>query len=437
MLGLPRLQPAQARARHRARPRRDHDPLVDGLGLPDPRALSQELRHRPGPAGGGGPGHRRAPRQLRARLLPALLRPARLPGAHQLHRQLQRGVGPTGGRAEGGLERAQPLLQHDLRRGQRPDRRRAVVAAGRLRADARLERPALRLIRLSRRHRPRQRLGDHRHPRPRLFAPEQLLAGHCPSRHTGGRARHDQRDRVPPPHLGADGQHGRVPRLLAAGLLHRLGRRHDRRVLGLPREGRDHGPLPAAQVGGARPRRRDADPARDHPGRAQALDRAGHLHGRLQRDRRHARRRHRLSPRRRQLPIRGRRRVHRRAPEQDRRRRGDARLHQALDRPAPQRRRAGAGEPRDPQGDRLDAARSACPGGAEVVPAADRAHRRLRRDPDRDLTHRATRASSGTRSGATPATAPRSGTRSGPRASRTAWPRWGCRRSTCCGSSRG
>ena len=96
---------------------------------------------------------------------------ARLPGAHQLHRQLQRRAGPAGGRAAGGLERAQPLLQHDLRRGQRPDRRRAVVAAGRLRADARVERPALRLIRLSRRHRPRQRLGDHRHPRPRLLGP--------------------------------------------------------------------------------------------------------------------------------------------------------------------------------------------------------------------------------------------------------------------------
>ena len=34
---------------------------------------------------------------------------------------------------------------------------------------------------------------------------------------------------------------------------------------------------------------------------------------------------------------------------------GDAGLHQALDRPAAQRRGAGAGEPRDPEGDRLDA----------------------------------------------------------------------------------
>ena len=55
----------------------------------------------------------------------------------------------------------------------------------------------------------------------------------------------------------------RVPRLLAAALLQQRGR--DRRVLGLPREGRGHGPLPAAQMGSARSRRRDADPARRSP----------------------------------------------------------------------------------------------------------------------------------------------------------------------------
>ena len=63
-----------------------------------------------------------------------------------------------------------------------------------------------------------------------------------------------------------------------AGLL--PGRGHDRRVLGLPRAGRDHGPLAAAQVGGARPRRRAADPAGDHPRRAQAR-RSGRLRTRL------------------------------------------------------------------------------------------------------------------------------------------------------------
>ena len=47
----------------------------------------------------------------------------------------------------------------------------------------------------------------------------------------------------------------RIPRLLAAALLRQRGR--DRRVLGLPGEARGHGPVAAAQVGGARPRRRD------------------------------------------------------------------------------------------------------------------------------------------------------------------------------------
>ena len=42
------------------------------------------------------------------------------------------------------------------------------------------------------------------------------------------------------------------------------------RVLGVPREGRDHGPLAAAQVGGARPGRRGADPDGDHARRAPA-----------------------------------------------------------------------------------------------------------------------------------------------------------------------
>ena len=50
----------------------------------------------------------------------------------------------------------------------------------------------------------------------------------------------------------------RVPRLLASPLLQQRGR--DRRVLGLPREGRGHGPLAAAQVGGARARTPRPDP---------------------------------------------------------------------------------------------------------------------------------------------------------------------------------
>ena len=51
------------------------------------------------------------------------------------------------------------------------------------------DRPGLRLLGMPRRHRPRQRLGDHRRPRPRLPAGEPLLDGDRPSRHPGGRTR--------------------------------------------------------------------------------------------------------------------------------------------------------------------------------------------------------------------------------------------------------
>ena len=63
-------------------------------------------------------------------------------------------------------------------------------------------------------------------------------------------------DDVPSAHERADEELRRVPRLLAPALLRQRGR--DRRVLGVPREGRDHGPLAAAQVGGPRPGRRGA-----------------------------------------------------------------------------------------------------------------------------------------------------------------------------------
>ncbi len=65
-----------------------------------------------------------------------------------------------------------------------------------------------------------------------------------------------KRDDLPSAHERAHEELRRVPRLLAAALLRQRGR--DRRVLGLPREGRDHGSFAAAQVGGARPGRGDA-----------------------------------------------------------------------------------------------------------------------------------------------------------------------------------
>ena len=61
-----------------------------------------------------------------------------------------------------------------------------------------------------------------------------------------------QGDGVPPAHQRAHQELRGVPRLLAAALLQQRGR--DRRVLGLPREGGGHGPVAAAEVGGARAR---------------------------------------------------------------------------------------------------------------------------------------------------------------------------------------
>ena len=128
-------------------------------------------------------------------------------------------------------------------------------------------------------------------------------------RDRGRRPGAHSRDDVPSTDERAHEELRRVPRLLASALLRQRGR--DRRVLGMPREDRDHGSLATSQVGGARPRRRDPDPARDHARRTAALGRPGHVHGALQRDGRDDRRRDRLPPRAGQLPLRRRRRVRR------------------------------------------------------------------------------------------------------------------------------
>ncbi len=137
-------------------------------------------------------------------------------------------------------------------------------------------------------------------------------------------------------------------------LLQQRGR--DRRVLGLPGEGRGHGPLPAPEVRGPRTRRRDAHPEDDHPRRPQAVGRAGRLHGGVQRDRRHDRRRHRVPPRRRQLPVRRRRPLRRGLAARGGRAREPEGLGQAEHRPAPQPRRPGPAQPGRAQGHRLDPA---------------------------------------------------------------------------------
>ena len=332
------------------------------------------------------------------------------PGHVNCTRELQPPGRALRRRGEEGLGGAQLLLQHLVRPGPGAALRRAVVAPGRLRAAAGAVGPRLRVVGLPGRHRPGQRLGGHRHPRPRLLTGEPLLDGHRPPRHPGGRARADQGDGVPLPLVGADPQRDRVPRLLAADLLHERGRRQ--RVLGLPREGRRDGPLPPAQVGDPRARRRAAHADRGDARHPPAGGRPGRLHGDVQRDRRHGRRRDRVPARAGQLPLRRRRRVRRRAPAPARRARGHARVDQADHRRAAQPRRPGAAQPRHPQGDRLVAARPAAARGAALVPLPDRPAARLRRRPGDRLADRLQRRAR--LRGVLPpvATARRSGTRS-------------------------
>ena len=102
-----------------------------------------------------------------------------------------------------GLGGAQLLLQHGLRPRQPAVHRRALVAPRRLRAAAGDDRPGLRVVGLPGRHRPRQRLGDHRRPRARLLAREPLLDRDRPPRDPGGRARADQGDGLPPAHAAS------------------------------------------------------------------------------------------------------------------------------------------------------------------------------------------------------------------------------------------
>ncbi len=111
----------------------------------------------------------------------------------------------------------------------------------------------------------------------------------------------DARKRLPSAHLQAHAQLRRVPRLLGAALLRQ--RRCHRGILGLSRARGDHGPVPAAQDGGARPRCRAVPAGHRHARRAQALGRAGVLYDHVLRARRHGRRRHAVPPRRQQFPL--------------------------------------------------------------------------------------------------------------------------------------
>ena len=277
MLGLRRLRPGAARPRRRARDRQRHHAHAHRQRLSQARPVLQVLRRGHEPAGRGGPGHGRPPRQLQPRLHrpllrgPGLFRPRQLLG--QLHRQARR-ARPA---AAEGLAGDQPVLQHRGRRAERHPLRRALVAPRRLCAAAGDDRPGLRLLGLPVRHRRRQWLGPDRHPCPGLSRDQPVQARGGLSHDAGRTLAAHQGDGLPRSRRGAYPRPRRVSRLLAAQQL-RQGR-PDRGILGLPRALRRDRPLALAQVRGARPRRRDAAAAHAHPQRPQAGGGAGGLLG--------------------------------------------------------------------------------------------------------------------------------------------------------------
>ena len=296
VLGLPGVPSPEAGGRRRARLRPHDHPDADGQRVPAAGPVLEVLRPRHGRARRGDPRHGRAARLVPARLHVPVLREPRVLRAHELHRQLQPAARDLRDRAEEGLAGAQLLLQHDVRDGQPARLRRAVVPAGRLRAPARGDGPRVRLERLSRRRRPRERLGSDRGARPRLLPRAHVLGGDRAPRDTRRRADAHDRDRLPSADLRAHEPDHRVQRLLAADELRQP--RRDRRVLGLPGASRDHGPLAAPEVRGARTRRRGADAGDRDPRRPAARRRPRRLHRDVQRGRRDDRRRDDLPDRR-------------------------------------------------------------------------------------------------------------------------------------------
>ena len=137
--------------------------------------------------------------------------------------------------------------------------------------------------------------------RPRLPGQGAVQRRDRPPRHTRRRAQADEGDGLRQRTRGADEPLHRVQRLLAADLVRQP--RRGGRVLGLPRARGDHGSVAAAEVRGARARRRGAAAGDPDPRHPPALGRPGRLHRDVQRHGRHDRRRHRVPHRADQLPL--------------------------------------------------------------------------------------------------------------------------------------
>ena len=385
MFGFPGPDRGRPRQRAGALPRCDGDPDPDGQRLPGAGAAVEMLRPGFAAVGRGRARHLRPARQLPVCLYGEILRRHGLSRPCQLHRQLQPRAGAVRGCAAARLDGAQLLLQHRVR-GRPGCLRQSVVAAGRLCAASGAHRPGLRLVRLSGRYRRCQRLEPDRHPCAGLPARERVFQSGGLSHDSRRRSEAHEGNRLPQPVRRAHPQLHRIQRLLAGQQLHQP--RRAGRILGLPRTGRHHGPVAAAQVRGPGARCRapvamDADP--EHPTTG---DRPGRLLRHVLRDRRHGRRRHRLPARRRQFPLDRRLRLWRRMDARAGGETGPQCLGPVVDGPAPQRRRPGPEKPRHPQGGRVDAAGPAVDGRNGLVPLRRRPDRRSRRHPGRRLPHR-------------------------------------------------
>ena len=236
----------------RARPRQHGDAHAAGARLSGAGPVRQGVRPGFPAAGGTGAGYLRAARQFRARLHGEILRGHGLSGACQLLGQFQRRAGALWREAAARLGGAQSLLQHRHRPQQRALPRRAVVAARRLRAVPRADRPGVRVVGLPGRHRRRQRLEPDAGPHPHLSGQGALLARGGLPQDSRCRGSDDQGNRVPSAPLRAHAQLHGVSRLLAAEPLQQ--RRADRRILGGQRARGDDRPLAIAQVRGDRAR---------------------------------------------------------------------------------------------------------------------------------------------------------------------------------------
>jgi hypothetical protein len=206
---------------------------------------------------------------------------------------------PTGwSRASAGRRSTISTTRH--RRPEPALSRRAVVAARRLYPHAGAHRSRLRVLGLPRRHRSGQRLGPDRHPRAHLFRQAAIFESGGLSHDPRCRTPAHPGNRFPRALLETDPQFRGIPRLLAADPLQRGACRG---ILGLPRGGRRHGPVAAAQVRGHRTRRRSAAAVLPDPRHAAAVARPGRLHRHVLRAWRHDRRRHGAAARAGQFPL--------------------------------------------------------------------------------------------------------------------------------------